>query len=396
MTRALLASPAVRRVQTDAMFANAVRTASRQRNWNRPVLAAQAHVPLTAVHAIYRRAPVLPEAISAVCRCLELPLPPFIDLAPLLKLGQLLRDRRERAGLSRKALGRLAKLSAATVKFVETGIHPPSRATCLRLLSVSALDLQWSDLAPFAGPPPESGVLSSDLPVFRLDPGLSIEMIREQMLLIDQLCRHRDGVECSPVGWRRACWLCGARSTATASSAEEVHQLTLRHSVACTGQLAASLVHRYPILRERAQSERRSRLTPTARTLHLEQQQRATAVAHLGCRPVADLGELLAYTSMAPVSPYRSGVASAVLWSLGLGPCPLGFTADPFAEDTARGLLEAASGTSLPSAPSADFLRGVRETVTWIVEPHAAPPSALLLSGTQAVSHSDPSCPSSR
>ena len=283
-------SPSVRRVQTDAAFANAVRAACMQRTWNRPALAAQAHVPLTVVHAIYRRAPVLPTVLSAVCRCLDLPLPPFIDLAPLRKLGLLLRDRRESAGLSRKSLGRLAKLSDATVKFVETGLHAPSRATCLRLLSVAALDLQWSDLALFAGPPPDPRPSNADSPVFRLDPRLSAEMVREQMLLIDQLCLHQDGAECSPAGWRRVCWLCGARSATTASRTEEVKHLSLRHSVACTGQLAESLVHRYPILREMAQIERRSRLTPTARMIHLDRR-RATA-APLGCRPVAELGEL--------------------------------------------------------------------------------------------------------
>ena len=395
MSRSPSTSPAVRRVQTDAAFAKAVQAACRQRNWNRPALAAQARVPLIAVHAIYRRAPVLPEAISAICRCLELPLPPFMDLATLRKLGQLLRDRRESAGLSRKALGRLAKLSDSTVKFVETGLHPPSRATCLRLLSVAALNLQWSDLAPFAGLPPESGLPSSDPPVFRLDPRLSVEMVREQMLIIDQLLLHQEGAECSPAGWRRACWLCGTRSATTASRVEDVHHLTLRHSVACIGRLAESLVHRYPILREIAQTERFSRLTPTARIIHLERQH-AMVAELLGCRPVADLGELLAHASVAPASPYRSGVVSAVLWALALGPCPLGFTADPFAEATARGLLAAASELGIPTARPVDFLQGVSETVIWILEPHAAPPQELLLSGTQAVSCSDPSYPSSR
>ena len=44
------------------------------------------------------------------------------------------------------------------------------------------------------------------------------------------------------------------------------------------------------------------------------------------------------------------------LWSLGLGPCPLGITAEPFAADTAHDLLAAASEIDLPTAPPADFL----------------------------------------
>ena len=79
-----------------------------------------------------------------------------LDAVPddVLRVGaQLLRDRRESAGLSRKALGRLAKLSDSTVKFVETGLHPPSRATLIRLIDVPELKLTWAD-APGHPPPP--------------------------------------------------------------------------------------------------------------------------------------------------------------------------------------------------------------------------------------------------
>lgn len=382
--------PPPSRVQTDAAFARTVRESCQRRNWNRPALAAQAHVPLTAIHAIYRRAPVRPEVVSAVCRSLDLTLPPFCDLTPLLKVGRLLRDRRENAGLSRKALGGLAKLSDSTVKFVETGLLVPSRATCLRLLSVSALALSWSDLAPFAGSPPEPNPPTQDLPVFRPDPRLSLEMVREQMLLTEQLQRHQDGVERSPAGWRRVCWLCGSRSATTASHVEVAQGLPLRHFAACAGQLAASLLHRYPIIHELAQLERRSLLTPTARTLQLAQP-RAASERSFGCRRAADLGELLACASAPPVSPYFRGVAAVLLWALDLSPCPLGLSSNPFDEATARNLLTAASEVGLTAAQPADFLRGVVHTVTWILEPHAAQPQDSASPWAQAPSSSDSS-----
>jgi transcriptional regulator with XRE-family HTH domain len=57
-----------------------------------------------------------------------------------------LRARRGAAGLSRVALARRAKISDATVKFVETARHPPSWATLTRLLAVSELKLTWENV----------------------------------------------------------------------------------------------------------------------------------------------------------------------------------------------------------------------------------------------------------
>ncbi len=65
--------------------------------------------------------------------------------------GNLLRNRREAAGLSRPDLGRLAKLSDATVKFAEAAQHTPSRKTLIRLFAVSQLNLTWQDLPWEAG-----------------------------------------------------------------------------------------------------------------------------------------------------------------------------------------------------------------------------------------------------
>ncbi|MFO0573003.1 MAG: L-histidine N(alpha)-methyltransferase [Polyangia bacterium] len=78
------------------------------------------------------------------------------SLAQLRQFGQLLRDKRNAAGLSRVELARKAKLSDATIKFIETAKHPPSRATLIRLLGVEALGLCWEDvalLAPGQQPP---------------------------------------------------------------------------------------------------------------------------------------------------------------------------------------------------------------------------------------------------
>ena len=361
-------------VRTNAAFARAVHAASAQRNWSRCTLAAEAGVPLSAIQAIYRRLPLAPDAISAVCRCLDLPPPRVFDRAPLQQLGRLLRDRRESAGLSRSALGRLARLSDSTIKFIENGLHAPRPATCQRLLGVTELALTWTDLQACADSAPESGTPCQESPVFRLDPSLSVEMVREQLLLTDELLRHQQGVESGPSGWRRACWLCGARSVTVASRLEDVHRLTLRHTLTCIGQLAESLLQRYPVIHDWAQLERRSRLTPTARHLHPEGQH-ATGERVYGCRGGAELGEQLAYASAVPASLYRNGVVAGLLWALGLGPCPLGVPMDAFGEEAARRLLVAASA-AMDAAEPAGFLRGVVDTMNWLLAPYAAPPQA--------------------
>ena len=63
----------------------------------------------------------------------------------LQDFGKLLRDRRNAAGLSRIELGRLAKLSDATIKYTESARHPPSRATLIRLIDRPELRLTWDD-----------------------------------------------------------------------------------------------------------------------------------------------------------------------------------------------------------------------------------------------------------
>ena len=69
------------------------------------------------------------------------------------QFGQRLRDKRNAAGFSRLQLARKAKLSDATVKFLETARHPPSRATLIRLIGVPELKLTWAEVPGEPTPP---------------------------------------------------------------------------------------------------------------------------------------------------------------------------------------------------------------------------------------------------
>ena len=82
----------------------------------------------------------------------------------LQEFGRLLRDRRNAAGFSRPTLGRRAKISDATIKFLETARHPPSRATLIRLLAVEELKLTWADAPGAFCPPAPEQALVADRP----------------------------------------------------------------------------------------------------------------------------------------------------------------------------------------------------------------------------------------
>ena len=71
----------------------------------------------------------------------------FEQMELLREFGLLLADRRRAAGLSRRELAKFAKLSDATIKFVETARHMPSRTTLLCLTGVPQLKLLWDDIA---------------------------------------------------------------------------------------------------------------------------------------------------------------------------------------------------------------------------------------------------------
>ena len=70
----------------------------------------------------------------------------FEQMELLREFGLLLSDRRRAAGLSRREVAKFAKLSDATIKFVETARHMPSRTTLLCLTSVPQLKLSWADI----------------------------------------------------------------------------------------------------------------------------------------------------------------------------------------------------------------------------------------------------------
>ena len=76
----------------------------------------------------------------------------------LLKFARILKDRRNKAQLSRQALAKLAGVSDSTIKFIEVARHPPSRRTCQYLVAVEQLGLTWQDVAmlDYVGPAPSA------------------------------------------------------------------------------------------------------------------------------------------------------------------------------------------------------------------------------------------------
>lgn len=91
-------------------------------------------------------------------------------LAQREAFGNLLRDRRSAAGLSRAALGRRCKLSEAMIKLVESASRAPTRKTLIRLVGVQELGLSWDDVAILGGDAPLSGSPpSSEEPEQRLN-----------------------------------------------------------------------------------------------------------------------------------------------------------------------------------------------------------------------------------
>ncbi|MCS6913211.1 MAG: L-histidine N(alpha)-methyltransferase [Myxococcales bacterium] len=75
----------------------------------------------------------------------------------LQKLGQVIRERREQAGLSRAALALRAGLSESTLKNLEAGRHQPTRTTLMQLCSIHELKLNMSDLLPLSAAESEAG-----------------------------------------------------------------------------------------------------------------------------------------------------------------------------------------------------------------------------------------------
>ena len=82
----------------------------------------------------------------------------------LRDFGNLLRDKRNAAGFSRVQLARKAKISDATIKFLETARHPPSRATLIRLINVEELNLSWAEVPGHHAPPSAKCTLAKEVP----------------------------------------------------------------------------------------------------------------------------------------------------------------------------------------------------------------------------------------
>ncbi len=109
--------------------------------------------------------------------CAGLVVPPqpegAVPLREMQAFGRLVRERREAAGLSRSMVAQRAKLSDATIKFIETAKTIPSRTTLFRLLRVSELGLSWADV-PAARQPQDFVALRLPAPS---DPPKGIEVV---------------------------------------------------------------------------------------------------------------------------------------------------------------------------------------------------------------------------
>jgi transcriptional regulator with XRE-family HTH domain len=303
---------------------------------------------------------------------------PALTLKQLQDFGRLLRDKRNRAGFSRLQLARKAKLSDATIKFIETARNPPSRATLLRLVAVKELGLRWSD-APgsFFGAMPEDGAGTSppfaDAEFSRFDPRLSLPMVLEVLLVLDELRTGQHAVEVTAYGARRLCCLCGARSEAWTLDAREAVKLSVRHAPPCAGRFADSLWQRFPVLSELAHEERRSQRSITAMELAASLRQ-IHRERFYGCRSGAEVAAQLALGTAHTPTSYRAGVRTMLLWALALGPCPVEPTQKTFTEHRADQLVRLIHKQGLARVGDTSRLRGVADAAAWIVDPQAPEP----------------------
>ena len=311
-------------------------------------------------------------------------LPPSSRLTPALTrkqlqdFGRLLRDKRNQAGFSRVQLARKAKVSDATIKFIETARHPPSRATLLRLVGVAELGLRWAETPRYsAGATPDVvGETSPALPeaeFSRFDSRLTLPLALESLLVLDELRAGQHAVEVTAYGARRLCCLCSARSEAWTLDAREAVKLTLRHAAPCAGRFADSLFERFPVIPELAHEERRSlrSLTATALEASLREIHRER---FYGCRSGAEVAAQLARGTAQLSTPYRDGVGAMLLWALGMGPCPVEPTEEPFSEPRAHQLARLVNKQGLAHLGELSRLRGVSDTAAWLIDPQAPEP----------------------
>jgi len=303
---------------------------------------------------------------------------PALTRKQLQDFGRLLRDKRNHAGFSRLQLARKAKLSDATIKFIETARHPPSRATLLRLVAVPELGLRWAETPGYSvGAMPEvGGETSPALPAVefsRFDSRLTLPLVLESLLVLDEFRTGQHAVEVTAYGARRLCCLCGARSEAWTLDAREAVKLTIRHAAPCAGRFADSLFERFPVLSELAHEERRSlrSLTATALEASLQEIHRER---FYGCRSGAEVAAQLARGTAQRPTPYRDGVGALLLWALGIGPCPVEPTQKPFSEPRAHQLARLVRKPGLVRVGELSRLRGVSDAAAWLVDPQEPEP----------------------
>ena len=170
---------------------------------------------------------------------------PALTRKQLQDFGRLVRDKRNQAGFSRVQLARKAKLSDATIKFIETARHPPSRATLLRLVGVTELGLRWADTpghSPGAVPANAAGTSPAltEAEYSRFDSRLTLPLVLESLLVLDELRTSQHAVEVTAYGSRRVCCLCGARSEAWTLDPREAVKLPVRHAAPCACLLYTS------------------------------------------------------------------------------------------------------------------------------------------------------------
>ena len=93
-----------------------------------------------------------------------------------------------------------------------------------------------------------------------------------------------------------------------------------------------------------------------------------------GCRTRPELVALLAPATSETSTPYRAGVGAMLLWALGMGPCPVEPTEEPFSEPRAHQLARLVNKQGLAHLGELSRLRGVSDTAAWLIDPQAPEP----------------------
>lgn len=281
----------------------------------------------------------------------------------LVTFGKLLRDKRSRAGLSRVALGRMAGLSDATVKFVEVAKHPPSRQTLIKLVKVQELGLKWSE-TPGASPknaPADADDTTLGAALYRFDPRVAVSLVRDAFLLLDEMQASLTLVEVTRDGCRRACALCGMRSESWASDADDAAKLPIHHAAPCVARLTALIGRQHPVIAEVAREERLAPRTEIA--IQVAVNRRAARVERfLGCRSIGEVAAQLARAAALPRDEVCKGASALWLWALALGPCPIEPRGDVFSEKRASQIAYEPT-TSAEGAR----LKGITQAAAWLV-----------------------------